>query len=102
MVCFKETYNFKRFQRGSNIFQGGGGGQTYRIRDFPGGPDPLSPSGSPHAYDKSSVKPISQERFSQAMVHFSFLERLVTPQNMTRYMILRYILSGSTLNIQGF
>ena len=93
MVCFKENYNFKRFQRGSNIFQGGGV-QTYRIHDFPGGPD--------HVYDKSSVKPITKDRFSHATVHFSFLEQLVTPQKMMRYMILRYILAGSTLNIQGF
>ena len=26
MVYFKENYNFLRFQRGSNIFRGGGGG----------------------------------------------------------------------------
>ena len=26
MVYFKENYNFLRFQRGTNIFQGGGGG----------------------------------------------------------------------------
>ena len=25
MVYFRESYNFSRFQRGSNIFQGGGG-----------------------------------------------------------------------------
>ena len=59
---FKENYNFPRFQRGSNIFRGGGGsgqtlpggggGQSIRIQincDFPGvGSDPLSPSGSSH------------------------------------------------------
>ena len=33
MVNFKEIYHFSRFQRGSNIFQGGGGVQL-----FPGGP----------------------------------------------------------------
>ena len=27
MVNFKEIYHFSRFQRGSNIFQGGGGEQ---------------------------------------------------------------------------
>ena len=32
MVNFKEIYHFSRFQRGSNIFQGGGGVQL-----FPGG-----------------------------------------------------------------
>ena len=47
----------------------------------------------PHA---SSVKPIPKDRFSRAMAHFSLLERLVTLQNMIRYMILG-ILSGSTL-----
>ena len=26
MVYFTENYNFRRFHRGSNIFQGGGGG----------------------------------------------------------------------------
>ena len=29
MVNFKENYHFTRFQRGSNIFQGGGGGPTF-------------------------------------------------------------------------
>ena len=69
MVNFKEIYHFARFQRGSNIFQGGGGGPTFSrggggptfsrggggsiaysliethiTCDFPGGgADPLSP-----------------------------------------------------------
>ena len=62
MVNFKEIYPFLRFQRGSKIFQGGGGVQlfprgggapiayshieTHITCDFPGGgggPDPLSP-----------------------------------------------------------
>ena len=58
MVNFKEIYHFSRFQRGSNIFQGGGGGsnclspiESHITCDFPGGgvrtPVPLS--GSPHA-----------------------------------------------------
>ena len=50
-----EIYHFSRFQRGSNIFQGGptfsgGGGsdcffpiETNIACDFPGGPDPLPP-----------------------------------------------------------
>ena len=29
MVNFKEIYHFSWFQRGSNIFQGGGGGPTF-------------------------------------------------------------------------
>ena len=74
--------------------------ETFRICDFQGGPDPYPPpppSGSAHAYDrstcdinffKSSVKPTLKDRFSHAMVHFPFLERLVTPENMMRYMIL--------------
>ena len=33
MVNFKEIYHFSRFQRGSNIFQGGGGSNF-----FQGGP----------------------------------------------------------------
>ena len=56
MLHFKEIYHFSRFQRGSNIFQGGptfsrgGGGfnclfpiETHITCDFPGGSDPLSP-----------------------------------------------------------
>ena len=67
MVYFKGSYNFPRFQRGSNNFQGkegltffpggggGGGGvqmlipiETHRACDFPEGSGPLSPSGSAH------------------------------------------------------
>ena len=60
MVNFKEIYHFSRFQRGSNIFQGGGqlfpGGsnclfpvETHITCDFPGGGGsgpPVPPSGS--------------------------------------------------------
>ena len=60
MVNFKEIYHFSRFQRGSNIFQGGGGPtfsgclfpiETHKICDFPGGvrtpcPPAPPPSGS--------------------------------------------------------
>ena len=65
MVNFKEIYHFSRFQRGSNIFQGWGGGGGVQLYpggsnclfpiephitcDFPGGgPDPLSPPLDPH------------------------------------------------------
>ena len=65
MVNFKEIYHFLRFQRGSNIFQGGGGVQlfpgggsnclfpiqTHITCDFPGGggvPDPPVPPLDPH------------------------------------------------------
>ena len=52
MVNFKEIYHFSKFQRGSNIFQGGGGGvqllpgggsiclfpiETHKTCHFPGG-----------------------------------------------------------------
>ena len=58
MVNFEENYHFSRFQRGSNIFHGEGGGgfqllpggpiayspiETHITCDFPGGPDPLTP-----------------------------------------------------------
>ena len=57
MVNFKEIYHFSRFQRGSNIFQGRGGGvhlfpglfpiETHITCDFPGGVlTPCPPSGS--------------------------------------------------------
>ena len=62
IVNFKEIYHFSRFQRGSNIFQGGGGGagsnclfpiETHITCDFPGGgvrtPCP-PPSGSALAF----------------------------------------------------
>ena len=71
--------------------------ETYRICDFP------YPSGSAHAYDrstcdiqifKSSVKPILKDRFFHAMVHFPFLERIVTPQNMMRYVIMQYLVKN--------
>ena len=49
---YRENYTFLRIQRGSRIFQGGGGSnfflmliskETHIICDFPGDPDPLSP-----------------------------------------------------------
>ena len=62
MVNFKEKYHFngsggggggvKIFPGGSNFFRGGGGSncllpiETQITCDFPGGPDPLPPSGS--------------------------------------------------------
>ena len=62
MVYFKENHTYPRFQRGSNISQGGptfsrGGGvqmlisiETYKTCDFPGGSRPPIPaSGSGHA-----------------------------------------------------
>ena len=38
MVNFKEIYHFSSFQRGSNIFQGGGGG----VKLFSGGGGPIA------------------------------------------------------------
>ena len=57
MVNFEENYHFSRFQRGSNFFQGGGGGvqlfpggsnclypiETHITCDFPWDSDPLAP-----------------------------------------------------------
>ena len=41
MVYFKENYKFTGFQKGSNIFQGGGGGAgptfSRGVQLFPGG-----------------------------------------------------------------
>ena len=67
MVNFKEIYHFSRFQRGSNIFQGGGGRgvqlfqggggersnylfpiETHITCDFPGGSGPPVPPLDPH------------------------------------------------------
>ena len=64
MVNFKKFYHFSRFQRGSNIFQGGGGvhffqgggvqllipysNQILLVIFQGGGPDPLSPPLDPH------------------------------------------------------
>ena len=54
--------------------------ETYRICDFPGGPGPPYPSGSAHAYDrstcdiqifKSSVKSIQKDRFFSCNGSFS-------------------------------
>ena len=43
MVYFKENYKFTGFQKGSNIFQGGGGGQ---VQHFPGGSNFFQGGGS--------------------------------------------------------
>ena len=47
MVNFKENYHFSRFQRGSNIFQGGSNCffpiATHITCDFPGGSGPPLP-----------------------------------------------------------
>ena len=109
MVYFKENYIFKvpegvqHFtEEGVQIFSGGGGGANVNIDfvNFQGwGSGPLDPRMrmiDPLAF---TVKPIPKDRFSHAMAHFSLLERLVTLQNMIRYMILD-ILSGSTLYIR--
>ena len=89
---------FLRFQRGSKFFQGGGGANVnidfVNYQGWGSGPlDPRMRMIDPLAF---TVKPIPKDRISHAMAHFSLLERLVTLQNMIRYMILD-ILSGSTL-----
>ena len=60
MVNFEENYHFSRFQRGSNIFHGGGvqlfpGGfnslypiETHITSGFPGGSGPPDPPLDPH------------------------------------------------------
>ena len=53
MVYFKENYHFSRFQRGSNIFQGGGGGPT-----FPGGSNCLFPIETHIACEFQGVGPL--------------------------------------------
>ena len=98
---------FLRFQRGSNILQGRGskffqGGANVNIDfvNFQGwGSGPLDPRMRMIGPLAFTVKSIPKDRFSHAMAHFSFLERLVTLQNMIRYMILD-ILSSSTLYIR--
>ena len=63
MANFKENYCFSRFQRESNIFQGGptfsrgGGGsnclfpiETHITCNFPGGSGPPVPPHDPHLY----------------------------------------------------
>ena len=86
--------------RGSKIFQGGGAKFNTDFVNFQGWGsgllDPRMRMIDPLAF---TVKPIPKDRFSHAMAHFSLLERLVTLQNMIRYMILD-ILSGSTLYIR--
>ena len=104
MVCFKEIYIFFKgggltFYRGGDpIFsRGGGANVNIELVNFQGGgSEPLGPRIRMIDPLASSVKPIPKDRFSHAMTYFSLLERLVTLQNMIRYMILD-ILSGSTL-----
>ena len=69
MVNFEENYNFSRFQRGSNIFQGGGGSNFFQggpiaytllkpnghiTWDFPGGSGPPDPPLDPHLLSRSA------------------------------------------------
>ena len=110
MVYFKENYIFKVPEgvqhftgEGVQKFSGGGGGWANVNIDFvnfqgwgSGSLDPRMHMIDPLAF---TVKPILKDRFSHAMAYFSLLERLVTLQNMIRYMILD-ILSGSTLYIR--
>ena len=68
MVNIEENYHFSWFQRGSNIFQGWGGGsnffqglsnclypiETHIICDFPGGSGPPDPPLDPHLLSRSA------------------------------------------------
>ena len=107
MVYFKENYIFKVPEgvqhftgEGVQFFPGGVANVNIDFVNFQGwGSGPLDPRMrmiDPLAF---TVKPIPKDRFSHAMAHFSLLERLVTLQNMIRYMILD-ISSGSTLYIR--
>ena len=108
MVYFKENYIFKVPEgvqhftgEGVQIFSGWGGANVnidfVNFQGWGSGPlDPRMRMIDPLAF---TVKPIPKGRFSHAMAHFSLLERLVTLQNMIRYMILD-ILSVSTLYIR--
>ena len=84
MVNFNEIYHFSKFQRGSNIFQGGGGSncfqggsnclfpiETHITCDFPGGGGvrtPCHPSGSAleinYSQDISDIKLVLKRVFS--------------------------------------
>ena len=89
MVNFKEIYHFSRFQRGSNIFQGGGGPtfsrggsnclfpiETHITCDFPGGgvrtPCPLSGSAL-EVQEKNRQKCITNEYITGKMLASSYL-----------------------------
>ena len=81
-VTFIENYHFPRFQRGSNIFQGGGGpaitggGVKLLIPSrnqynmiFQGvGADPSPRSGSAHGKNKKSVESRSNPSVSQRLI----------------------------------
>ena len=88
MVNFEENYHFSRFQRGSNIFGGEGGGvqlfpggggsnclypiETHITCDFPGGSGPPDPPLDPHLLsrpDGDSFFPFSR----RWVVFFSFI-----------------------------
>ena len=75
--------------------------ETYRICDFPGGPGPPYPSGSAHAYDrstcdiqifKSTVKPIPKDSFFSCNCSFSIPGASSdTSKHDEVYMILQYV-----------
>ena len=84
MVNFKEIYHFSRFQRGSNIFQGGGGGptfsrggggsnclfpiETHKICDFPGGgSEPPVPPLDPHLYHSGKSATIRESNHASGV-----------------------------------
>ena len=96
-IFFKVPEGVQHFTaEGVQIFPGGGGNVNIEFVNISRGSGPLDPRMRMIDPLASSVKPIPKDRFSYAMAHFSLLERLVTLQNMIRYMILD-ILSGSTL-----
>ena len=99
MVNFVEKYHFSRFQRGSNIFQGGGGGgvqlfprgsnclypiETHINCDFPGGSGPPDPPLDPHLLSRSagdSFFPFSR----RWVVLFSFIYILIDHDSVSKH-----------------
>ena len=99
MVNFEENYHFSRFQRGSNIFEGGGGGwggptfsrgsyflypiETHITCDFPGGSETPDPPLDPHLLSRpagDSFFPFSR----RWVVFFSFIEILIDHDSVSK------------------
>ena len=93
-LFFKVPEGVQHFTgEGIQFFPGGGGKCYNRTCSFPGGR--VRTSGSAHAYDRSTCF-FSEANPERQVFSCNDLERLMTLQNMIRYMILD-ILSGSTL-----
>ena len=91
-IFFKVPEGFQNFYRGGgpNFSRGGGGWANVNkeLVNFQGGgagSGPLDPRMRMIEPLAPSVKPIPKDRFSHEMGYFPLLERLVTLQNMIRY-----------------